>query len=50
MERFLLAFEASSLLLLIAAVGAVVLAGRKREGDTPYENSAKHSEGVSPSL
>jgi NADH:ubiquinone oxidoreductase subunit 6 (subunit J) len=50
MERFLLAFEASSLLLLIAAVGAVVLAGRKREGDTPDENSAKHSVGVSPSL
>ena len=32
LERFLLAFEASSILLLLAAVGAVVLAG-KREGD-----------------
>jgi NADH:ubiquinone oxidoreductase subunit 6 (subunit J) len=31
LERFLIAFEAASLLLLIAAVGAVVLAGRKRE-------------------
>jgi NADH-quinone oxidoreductase subunit J len=31
LEKFLLPFEASSLLLLIAAVGAIVLAGRKRE-------------------
>jgi NADH-quinone oxidoreductase subunit J len=31
LERFLLPFEASSILLLLAAVGAVVLAGRKRE-------------------
>ena len=31
LERFLVAFEAASLLLLIAAVGAVVLAGRRRE-------------------
>ena len=31
LERFLLAFEASSILLLLAAVGAVILAGRKRE-------------------
>lgn len=30
LERFLIAFEASSLLLLVAAVGAVVLAGRRR--------------------
>lgn len=30
LERFLIVFEAASLLLLIAAVGAVVLAGRKR--------------------
>jgi NADH-quinone oxidoreductase subunit J len=35
LEKFLLPFEASSLLLLIAAVGAIVLAGRKREeGET----------------
>jgi NADH-quinone oxidoreductase subunit J len=32
LERFLIAFEASSILLLLAAVGAVVLAGRRREG------------------
>jgi NADH:ubiquinone oxidoreductase subunit 6 (subunit J) len=30
LERFLIAFEAASLLLLLAAVGAVVLAARKR--------------------
>jgi NADH-quinone oxidoreductase subunit J len=32
LERFLLAFEASSILLLLAAVGAVVLAGRRGSG------------------
>jgi NADH-quinone oxidoreductase subunit J len=31
LEKFLLPFEASSILLLIAAVGAIVLAGRRRE-------------------
>src|SRR6201999_4651669 len=31
LEKFLVPFEASSLLLLIAAVGAIVLANRKRE-------------------
>jgi NADH-quinone oxidoreductase subunit J len=30
LERFLIAFEAASLLLLVAAVGAVVLAGRHK--------------------
>jgi NADH-quinone oxidoreductase subunit J len=30
LEKFLVPFEASSILLLLAAVGAVVLAGRKR--------------------
>lgn len=30
LERFLIAFEAASLLLLVAAVGAVILAARKR--------------------
>ena len=37
LERFLVAFEAASMLLLVAAVGAIVLAGRKRsdEGPTP---------------
>jgi len=33
LERFLIAFEAASILLLLAAIGAVVLAGRKREDD-----------------
>jgi NADH-quinone oxidoreductase subunit J len=31
LEKFLVPFEASSILLLIAAVGAIVLAGKKRE-------------------
>jgi NADH-quinone oxidoreductase subunit J len=34
LERFLIAFEAASLLLLVAAVGAIVLAARKRQGET----------------
>jgi NADH:ubiquinone oxidoreductase subunit 6 (subunit J) len=33
LERFLIAFEAASMLLLIAAVGAVVLAGRRPGGE-----------------
>jgi NADH-quinone oxidoreductase subunit J len=33
LEKFLVPFEASSILLLIAAVGAIVLAARRREGD-----------------
>ncbi len=33
LERFLIAFEAASILLLIAAVGAVVLAARKRQDE-----------------
>jgi NADH-quinone oxidoreductase subunit J len=37
LERFLIVFEAASMLLLVAAVGAVVLAGRRRgdPGRTP---------------
>jgi NADH-quinone oxidoreductase subunit J len=35
LEKFLLPFEASSILLLLAAVGAVVLAGRRREEPAP---------------
>ena len=31
LERFLIPFEAASLLLLVAAIGAVALAGRRRE-------------------
>jgi NADH-quinone oxidoreductase subunit J len=62
LERFLLPFEASSILLLLAAVGAVVLAGKKAPGTPsslgdrpatalPSENgegadSAKRSEGA----
>jgi NADH-quinone oxidoreductase subunit J len=33
LERFLVPFEVASILLLLAAVGAVVLAGQRREGD-----------------
>jgi NADH-quinone oxidoreductase subunit J len=40
LERFLVVFEAASILLLVAAVGAVVLAGRSR---------SNHSDGSSPS-
>jgi NADH-quinone oxidoreductase subunit J len=35
LEKFLIAFEAASMLLLLAAVGAVVLAGRKQEQGYP---------------
>jgi NADH-quinone oxidoreductase subunit J len=35
LTRFLLAFEIASFLLLVAAVGAVVLAGRSRREDQP---------------
>src|SRR5215510_7322470 len=50
LEKFLLPFEASSIVLLLAAVGAVVLAARKREDGAPSEHSAKRSEGVPSSL
>jgi NADH-quinone oxidoreductase subunit J len=46
LERFLLAFEASSILLLLAAVGAVVLAGRRGTsgiGKGAAGGSSKHS-------
>jgi NADH-quinone oxidoreductase subunit J len=33
LERFLIAFEGASMLLLVAAVGAIVLAGRRRTAD-----------------
>jgi len=39
LERFLIAFEAASLLLLVAAVGAVVLAGRQRSQAGPEEEA-----------
>ena len=35
LEKFLVVFEAASMLLLIAAVGAIVLAGRKRAAAHP---------------
>ncbi|MEK6276492.1 MAG: NADH-quinone oxidoreductase subunit J [Actinomycetota bacterium] len=40
LERFLIGFEAASMLLLLAAVGAVVLAGRKREGEEAASEEA----------
>ena len=44
LERFLLPFEAASILLLLAAVGAVVLAGqRKTPGDGASGGSSEHS-------
>src|SRR3954462_11530436 len=39
LERFLIAFEAASLLLLVAAVGAVVLAGRHKRQAIPEEEA-----------
>jgi NADH-quinone oxidoreductase subunit J len=50
LERFLIAFEAASLLLLVAAVGAVVLAGRHGGGaaggpaGTPSETAESNGE------
>lgn len=60
LEKFLLPFEASSILLLLAAVGAIVLAARRSEGgniadarvgegDIPDEPSPNREEGLSPS-
>ena len=43
LEKFLIAFEASSILLLIAAVGAVVLAGRRRAAGTEAEEVTGYS-------
>jgi NADH-quinone oxidoreductase subunit J len=60
LEKFLLPFEASSILLLLAAVGAIVLAARRSEGgnipnparlaegDTPSKHPTSRLEGVSP--
>ncbi len=44
LERFLLPFEASSILLLLAAVGAIVLAGRLKEPGTPSSLGARPAE------
>jgi NADH:ubiquinone oxidoreductase subunit 6 (subunit J) len=52
LERFLIAFEAASVLLLIAAVGAIVLAGRKREdapgGDAGHREGGLSADGGTP--
>jgi NADH:ubiquinone oxidoreductase subunit 6 (subunit J) len=53
LERFLIPFEAASLLLLVAAVGAVVLARRRRGleelgGDGPGDPTAEPAGGGSP--
>jgi len=41
LERFLIAFEAASLLLLLAAVGAVVLAARRSPAESPERARAR---------
>jgi NADH-quinone oxidoreductase subunit J len=43
LERFLVPFEASSILLLLAAVGAIVLAARREPSKGVPEGSSKHS-------
>jgi len=48
LERFLLAFEASSILLLLAAVGAVVLAGRQGTSETSKGAAGGSSEHSAP--
>lgn len=49
LEDFLIAFEAASILLLIAAVGAVVLAARRPGPDHPGDAPDRRSEGGSVS-
>jgi NADH:ubiquinone oxidoreductase subunit 6 (subunit J) len=51
LERFMIAFEVASMLLLLAAVGAVILAGRRRHDDRtgkPFEGETpgRGAEGV----
>jgi NADH-quinone oxidoreductase subunit J len=48
LEKFLLPFEASSILLLLAAVGAIVLAARRSEGGN-IPDPARVAEGDAPS-
>ncbi len=43
LERFLIAFEAASLLLLLAAVGAVILAGRRARGEDQGPKDTYHA-------
>jgi NADH-quinone oxidoreductase subunit J len=40
LERFLIVFEGASMLLLVAAVGAVVLAARRKDGEGSAEEPA----------
>ena len=40
LERFLIAFEAASMLLLVGAVGAVVLAGKRAAPSQPEGEEA----------
>jgi NADH-quinone oxidoreductase subunit J len=47
LERFLIAFEAASLLLLVAAIGAVVLAGKHRH-ESGSAGAAGHPDGEEP--
>jgi len=48
LEKFLLPFEASSILLLLAAIGAIVLASRLREGAGDPSERFAEEEGSSP--
>ncbi|MBS1678951.1 MAG: NADH-quinone oxidoreductase subunit J [Actinobacteria bacterium] len=50
LEKFLVPFEASSVLLLIAAVGAIVLAARKRSGEPGGDprNGRQNGGGATP--
>jgi NADH-quinone oxidoreductase subunit J len=48
LEKFLLPFEASSILLLLAAVGAIVLASNRREGAGDPSERFAEEEGSSP--
>jgi len=43
LERFLVPFEASSMLLLLAAVGAIVLAARREPSEGATRGSSEHS-------
>jgi NADH:ubiquinone oxidoreductase subunit 6 (subunit J) len=45
LERFLIVFEAASMLLLVAAVGAVVLAARRHDVEGPGEVAEPSAEG-----
>ncbi len=45
LERFLVVFEASSLLLLVAAIGAIVLAGRRQPGPGDEGSEAEYVAG-----